>query len=1136
MSDREGRDVEHDAGERPLERAEPDAGGGTPAEPPTATAEASPPTEPLPTESLPTESRHGWLAWFASNSVASNLLMLLLVLGGAIALFSVTIEVFPDVAIDTVTVRVPYLGAAPAEVEEGVNQRVEEAIAGIEGIEKIRSVAREGNGTVIAELDEDADRQYVLDEVKAAVDRIETFPAETEKPVVSETVSRRQVITLVLSGDLSEKALKELAETAYDELTAKALISQIDFAGIRRYEISVEVPEENLRRYGLTFDQVAAAVRRGSLDLPGGSIETEGGEILVRTKSQKYRGEEFERIVVVSRPDGTLVRLGDVATVVDGFEDSDIGSQFDGRPAALLKVYRVGDQGALDVAAAVREYAEELEARLPPGVETAVWEDNSVILRSRLSLLLRNAAIGLVLVFLSLALFLDLRLAFWTTMGIPISFLGGVLLLPWLGISINMISLFAFIVALGIVVDDAIVVGENVYRWLEEGARPLDAAIRGVREMAIPVTFAILTTVTAFAPLLFAEGRIGRIMRNIPAVVIAVLVISLVEALLILPAHLASSHGLPRALRMLFGPLLHGIEWVRSHAQRGLQRLIDGPYSRALERAVEWRYLTVAIGLAFLMLAFSFVAGGFLRFTFMPEVDSDNLIGTVTLQQGTPLQRTEEVVEQLEAAVREVQREFDERGDFGEERSIVQYVASTIGQQPSTGNQGPFAMGAGASGSHLAEVNVQLMPSEERGFSSTEMAARWRELVGEIPGAKEVQFTSSLFTAGKDVNVELSHRRFDTLLAAVADLKSKVAEYPGIAELSDTFQAGKQEMKLDLTDEGRAAGLTVSDLARQVRAAFYGEEAQRIQRGRDDVRVMVRYPADERRSLADIEKLRIRLPDGRELPFANVATVEIGRGYALINRTDRRRVVSVTADVDETIANANEINADLRATVLPQLVRDFPGLSYDFEGAQREQSDTMTSLGLNFLYAQLAIFALLAIPFRSYTQPLIVMSAIPFGFVGAIGGHVIMGLDLSMLSMFGIVALTGVVVNDSLIMIDLINRERAEGLPLAQVIRDSGVKRFRPILLTTLTTFLGLTPMILETSLQARFLIPMAVSLGFGVLFATFITLFLVPSLYMILEDLHRLVLGRDTARQKARERAEALAGPGGLGEEPEPA
>jgi multidrug efflux pump subunit AcrB len=1045
------------------------------------------------------DSRRGPLAWFAANHVAANVLMIFILVSGALALAGAVIEVFPELDTDVVTVQVPYRGASPAEAEEGVCVRVEEAIASIEGIKRIRSTAQENMGMVTAELEEDADDRKVLDDIKAAVDRIETFPVETEKPVVAEGDTRFRVITVVLHGDATEKTLKALAERVRDELTAQEGVSQVEIAGVRNYEISIEVSEEALRRYGLSFEHVANAVGASSLDLPGGAVKTRGGEILLRTKGQLYRGSEFEDIVVVTRSDGTRVYLSDVATVIDGFEDTDTATSFDGTRAALIQVYRVGSEGALEVAEVTKRYLAGLERDLPTGVFVDTWDDDSIILKQRIGLLLRNARLGLIFVFACLALFLNLRLAFWTTMGIPISFLGGLWLVPQFDVTINMISLFAFIVVLGIVVDDAIVVGENVYNYLEQGIKPLDAAIRGVREMAMPVTFAIITTVAAFAPLLFVAGRMGKIMEQIPIVVIAVLLMSLVEALLILPAHLSGSG---RIFNRIFGPILGPIERVQAKVQAGLQWFIRVAYRKSLDFALEWRYLTVAVALVFLLVSASLVAGGFLKFSLMPKVDADNMVALLTMPQGTPVEQTEAVLDRIGNAAVELAREYDE-GNPEAAPSIVKHISSTVGQHPTGGGHGPMASrNMLESSAHLGEVNVELLGSEERSVGSSELVARWREIVGEVPGAVSLVFKSNLFSAGDPISVQLAHRDFDTLLVAVDRLKGIITEYPGTKDVADSFLPGKKELKLSLTPEGRAAGLTLADLARQVRAGFYGQEVQRIQRGRDDIRVMVRYPEEERRSLGDIEAMRVRLPNGSEVPFTTVASVEEGRGYAVINRTDRRRVVTITADVDEDVANANEINAELRREVLPALVEEMPGLTFDFEGEQREQSESLGSLRTNFLVAQLAIFALLAIPFRSYSQPLIIMSAIPFGLVGAIFGHVVMGLNLTMLSMFGMVALTGVVVNDSLILIDLINRMRREGASADQAIIEAGERRFRPIMLTTATTFLGLSPMIFETSLQARFLIPMAVSLGYGIVFATAITLILVPALYRILEDL----------------------------------
>ncbi len=1066
------------------------------------------------------DSRSGPLAWFAANHVAANILMVLILISGAISLLGVVLEVFPEIEADMVTIRVPYRGASPAEAEEGVCVRVEEAIASIEGIKRIRSTAQENLGAVTVELLENTDNRKVLDDIKAAVDRIETFPAETEKPIVSEVDTRRRVITVVLHGDVPEKTLKALAERVRDELSGIDGISLVEIAGVRNYEISIEVSETALRRYGLSFDHVANAVAMSSLDLPGGAVKTSGGEILLRTKGQRYRGSEFENIVVVTRPDGTEVQLGDVATVVDGFEDTDTATRFNGNRAALVQVFRVGREGALFVTDATKDYVAELEPTLPEGVSADTWDDESIILKQRIGLLLRNAGLGLILVLVCLTFFLNTRLAFWTTMGIPISFLGGFWLIPHFGVSVNMISLFAFIVVLGIVVDDAIVVGENVFNYLERGMKPLDAAIRGVREMAMPVTFAIITTVAAFAPLLFVAGQMGKVMRQIPLVVIMVLLMSLVEALLILPAHLSGSG---KIFYLFVGPILGPVERLQDRVQKGLQRFIRGPYRKSLDLALEWRFLTVAIAVVFLLLSVSLVAGGFLKFSFMPKVDSDNMTALLTMPQGTPVEQTEEVLDRIGKGVVVLAAEYDER-QSDDAPSIIRHVSSTVGQHPTGGGHGPMATRpSGGDSSHLGEVNVELVGAESRDVASAELLRRWREIVGEVPGAVSLTFQSSLFSAGDAVSVQLAHRDFDVLLQAVDRLKTVIAEYPGTKDVADSFLPGKRELKLSLTPEGRAAGLTLSDLARQVRAGFYGHEVQRIQRGRDDIRVMVRYPEDDRRSRGDIDEMRIRLPDGAEAPFTTVASVEEGRGYAVINRTDRRRVVTVTSDVDEEVANANEISADLRKVVLPEMVNDFPGLTFDFEGEQRQQKESLESMTKNFLIAQLAIFALLALPFRSYLQPLIIMSAIPFGLVGAVFGHMLMGLNMTMLSMFGMVALTREVVNDSLILIDLINRRRAEGISVDQALCESGERRFRPIMLTTATTFLGLTPMIFETSMQAKFLIPMAVSLGYGIVFATAITLILIPVLYRILEDIKTLFGADDEEVRVSRQVKEEL-------------
>jgi multidrug efflux pump subunit AcrB len=1040
-------------------------------------------------------TKSGILAWFVKNHVAANLLMMLVIVSGLLAIFSAKLEVFPETELDMISIQIPYRGSSPEDVETGVLLRVEEAIAAIDGVKRINSTASEGMGSVIVEIEEYADATEVLEDVKAGIDRITTFPSETEKPIISEIKTSRKVITIALYGDCSEKTLKKLSDQIRDDLTAKDNISQVDISGLRPYEISIEVSEENLRRYGLSFEKLANIVSQSSLDIPAGSVKTSGGEILLRTKGQKYYGDEFEKIIVLTKNDGTQVSLADIATVKDDFEDVDLYTKFDGKTAALIHVSRIGRQGAIDVADTVKKYIQEKTTHLPEGISIALWEDDSLVLRSRINLLKKNAYIGLVLVFLCLTLFLDLRLAIWITMGIPISFLGAFWIMPLFNVSINMISLFALIMALGLVVDDAIVVGENIFTYRQQSMEATAAAIKGVKEMAIPVILSVLTTIFAFIPLAYTTGIMGKILRVMPVVMVSVLSISLIEALLILPAHLASKPVVKRNIILVF------IDRIRIWFDKKLDQFVNGRFSGLVSRAVKWRYVTISIGIAVLLITAGFVKGGFIKFVFIDPVEADNMVATLTMPQGTPIQQTRRIIDRIEQAGLKVISDYDRSNKTS--RSVMKHIATTLGAQPSSHDRGPdAAIAAGQAMANLAEVNIELLGGEQRDASSVKLTNQWRKQVGEIPGVSSLIFRSEIFRTGDDINFELSHKSFDKLLVASEELKSTLPQYAGVSDISDSFQEGKAEIKLSLKQASRPLGITLSDLARQVREGFYGAEAQRIQRGRDDIRVMVRYPKNRRKSLADIENMRIRLSDGTEIPFKTVAQVEYGRGYAAIKRLDRRRVVNVIANVDESVANATEINKDLYAKALPELARRYPGLQYRFAGTERERNESLVSLKRNFIIALFAIYALLAIQFRSYTQPVIVMSAIPFGIVGATLTHLLFGYNLSILSMFGIVALSGVVVNDSLIMIDLINRERKSGIALAQVIHDSATRRFRPIMLTTLTTFFGLFPMILERSLQARFLIPMAISLAFGVMFATMVTLILVPSLYMILEDL----------------------------------
>ena len=1046
---------------------------------------------------------NGMIEWLARNPVAANLTMVFIIVTGIASTFMVKAEVFPEIDLDRINIQVPYLGAAPEEVEEAVNVRIEEAIQGLEGIKQIQSTAAEGMGTIMVELELGADAREVLDEIKSNVDAITTFPIETEAPIIRDMNNSQAVVDIAVSGNLDTFTLKATAEQVRNELTAIPEITQVEVISAPPYEISIEVSEVALRRHGLTFDQVANAVRRSSLDLPGGSVRADSGEILLRTVGQAYRGEEYENIVLWTRPDGSRLQLGDVATVVDGFAETDQYGRFDVQPTMLVSVFRTGNQSAIEIAERVYEYVAIAQSQVPAGVALTVWQDSAKLLNARLSLMLRNGATGFLLVFLVLALFLELRLAVWVSLGIPISFLGALAMMPGLDVSINVMSLFAFVVVLGIVVDDAIIVGENIYRHQEEDGNGLRGSIKGGQEIAKPVVFAVLTTVAAFMPLMFVPGMMGKIFRVIPLIVIPCLLFSLVESLMILPAHL--SH-IPKPKRP--GP------WRRFQGQfaNGLKLVIERIYRPFLETALQWRYLTAAVGGAAMILTIGMVLSGRPNFHFFPSIEADFMSATVTMPQGTPVDVTSEAVAKIEAGAARVRQDLlQETGN-----DYFLHTHAAVGDQPiAARGGGPMGRVINTSASNVGEVTVELLPTEQRIYNSEQLGIKWRDAIGGIPEAVEVTIQSSIMNPGNDVDVQLAGPDIDTLRAAADDVKRELLNFAGVYEITDSFRAGKEELKLGIKPAAEGLGLSLQDLGRQVRQAFYGEEAQRIQRGRDDVRVMVRYPRDERRSIGDLENMRIRTPDGGEVPFGQVAVVEPGRGFASIARVDRNRAVNVTAAVDASVTSSNQVINELETRILPDVLSRYPNVFYTFEGAQAEMSDAIGGLQRGFLLALLMIFALLAIPLKSYVQPLIIMSAIPFGLVGAVWGHIVMGIDVTMMSMFGLVALSGVVVNDSLIMVDFINRKREVHADMNVALREAGANRFRPILLTSLTTFFGLAPLMLEKSFDAAFMVPMAVSLAFGVIFATVITLVLVPTAYLILDDISRGLrglFGRDSA------------------------
>ncbi|MCG8425618.1 MAG: efflux RND transporter permease subunit [Proteobacteria bacterium] len=1030
----------------------------------------------------------GALAWFAKNSVSANILMVVLIVGGLVKMCDIKQEVFPEFDMDLIVVTVAYPGASPEEVEQGVILAIEEEVRGINGVKEVRSTANEGLASLRIELLLGADADQILNDVKAAVDRIQSFPEDIERPTVFMGRFSSQVISVALYGDQPPHVLKAIGERIRDELLQDKRITTITVTGLPSLEIGIEVPQENLRRYGLTIEQIAATVRASSVELPGGAVKTRAGEILLRTAERRDTGMEFADIVVRSMPDGSKITLGDIANIKDGFAETDQVARYRGERAVMINVFRVGEQTPIDVSAAVRGYLEK--AQIPEGVQVATWLDMSEWYEERMDLLVRNAFIGLLLVLLVLGLFLEVRLAFWVTMGIPISFIGSLLFLPATDMSINMISLFAFIVVLGMVVDDAIIVGEAIYRIRQSGANRLEAAIVGVKEVAAPVTFAIITSIVAFSPLLFVPGVMGKFFRLIPIVVITVLLMSLVESLIILPAHLA--HSKKSSRRGLFG----FIDRQQQRISRFLEWQIQRLYLPTVRTAAKRRYFTLAAGWAVLLAMIGLVVGGRVSMVFFPAIAGDIITVTAEMPFGTAIENTKKVQDRLLDAAHDVLNEN------GGAHTVARGIYSNLGSAGLIRND-PF-LGI-TSGTHLSEIGIYLVPMDEREFSTEEFVRKWRQRVGEIPGIEAIRFEYSTGPGqGKPVNLVLNHPNLDKLKSAAGDLADKVREYNGTFDIDDGFESGKQQLDLSLKPEARALGLTEIDVARQIRSAFFGAEAVRQQRGRDELRVYVRLPRAERESEYNLEELMIRTPQGGEIPLRQAVEIERGYSYTAIRRTNGRRSASVSADVDETTGNANEIMKNLTEQVMPVLIEKYPGLRHTLGGDAREQREALGSLAQGFILAVIAMFALLAVAFRSYLQPIVVLMAIPFGMIGAVIGHLLMGFSLSFMSMMGIVALAGVVVNDSLILVVSINRLRQKGTPLMEAVVAGSTVRFRPIILTSLTTFFGLAPMIFETSVQARFLIPMAISLGFGVMFATFITLLIVPAGYVVLDDLKR--------------------------------
>lgn len=1023
----------------------------------------------------------GPIAWMAENTVAANILMVVLLVGGLISLKNIKQEVFPDIQLDTVIISVSYPGATPEDVEEGIILAIEEAVQGLDGVDEVSSQATEGGGTVTVELIEGVDANKVAQDIKSEIDRITTFPEDAEEPKIRLAARRREVLSVVLYGDADRMTLHELAEQVRDQFLQDPYISQVDISGLPDLEISIEVPQENLRRYNLTLEQIAEKIRSSSIDLPAGQIRTSAGDILVRIKERRDYAKEFAQIPIIAKPDGSYLLLADIAQIKEGFEDTDRYMRYNGKPAVLLEVYRIGDQTPIQVAEAVQRQLEIVSSYLPEGIKVAIFHNMADIYRQRVELLVRNGMTGLVLVLVMLSMFLEVRLAFWVMMGIPVSFLGSFLFLPAADATVNMISLFAYIIAVGIVVDDAIVVGENIYHYHQEGLPFLKAAIRGAREVAMPVTFSVLTNIVTFVPLYFVPGVMGKFFKVIPIVIATVFSISLIESLFILPSHLGHCK---EKIRSGLSAKIHNLQQAFSF---GFRRWVKTRYGPFLIFATRYRYITFGLAMSFLILLLLYALSGRMGFSLFPTIESDYSQVVVTLPYGSPVEKTEAVVDKLLKAARRV---IEESGH----EELVKAIICDVG----------------ISGPHTARIRIELADPEIRNkiMSTEEFTRRWRQTVGDVVGVKSVIFSSEFGPGarGRPIAVELSHRDIEILRKASRELADFLREYPRVHDVDDGFQLGKQQLDFKIRPEGQSLGLSAYSVARQVRGAFYGLEALRQQRGRNEVKVMVRLPEEQRKSEHTVEELMIWAPTGDFVPLKDVCKVSRSRSYTTIDRRNGRRVIQVTADITPR-GKAGEVLNDLKTSILPSLVKRYPGLMYSFEGHQAEIRESLGSLKITFTLAILVIYAMLAIPFRSFLQPLIVMISIPFGIVGAFLGHFIMGYELSLPSMFGIVALAGVVVNDSLVMIELANRRRRQaGLPVYAAIYSAAIQRFRPIMLTTLTTFGGLAPMIFETSLQARFLIPMAISLGFGILFATCITLVIVPSLYLIVEDVIGIV------------------------------
>ena len=1028
-----------------------------------------------------TPQQKGIIAWFAYNHVAANLLMIFILVAGFFSYQHLNKKTFPEFNINSIQVTVPHLGAAPEEVELGVILKVEEALEDIEGIKKITSRALEGVGIVTIELQSGYSMSEKLDEVQMQIDAITTFPEQTEKPIIAKQEFQSQVMWLSVSGSMDRRARQIMAQDIRDEIIALPSVNIAEIVGNRNYEISIELSETKLQQYQLTFDDVSRAIKRTSIDLPGGTIKTQGGDILLRTTGQAYTGNEFSQLVLRTNADGTRLVLGDIASVKDGFVEQEDFALFNGEQTSSIMVKSTGDQNDLDIAAEIRSYVEQKNKLLPKGAKLTIWGDSSYYLNSRLDMMISNLLMGSLLVFIVLTLFLRIRIAFWVMLGIPISFFGAFILMPLMGewsVSINMISLFAFIMVLGIVVDDAIVIGESSYAEIQRYGHSTENIINGTMRVAMPATFGVLTTIAAFAPLLMIDATFAAFFRAISLVVSFCLLFSLIESKWILPAHLVHMKYIP-----LTEQNSNWLERQQMKFKQALDHFIHHKYKGWLATALQARYNTMASFVAILILSISLVLGGFIKLEVFPSVPSDFIQGNLTMVDGSAVSERNKVIERIEEAARTIAKNNPHQG--------VEFIKHSM---------------VFTNGNTQATFVLELVKPEQRELDAYEIEKLWRDEIGEIPGTKDLRFFAGANAGGgAPIEFQLTGKDYVALEAAALDIQEKLSSYDGVYDIRNSFSRGSQEIQLSIKPEAEVLGLALADLAKQVRQAFYGEEAQRIQRGRDELKVMVRYPLENRISVRDLENMWIRTPNGQQVPFYQVANISIGQGFSTITRVNQKRSITISADIDTHKVESRKVISEMNETSIPEILAHYPTVQYGVEGASKEQADFLKQLGLAAIGALFLIYGLIAIPTKSYVQPLVIMSVIPFGIIGAIIGHWIMGKTINMMSIYGFIALAGVVVNDSLIMVDFINKAKGSGRKMMDIVIQAGTSRFRAILLTSLTTFFGIFPLFFEQSLQAQFIIPMAISLGFGIVFATVITLFLIPALYLIKDDVQQL-------------------------------